>query len=123
LFEIDNSCTEDCDFFKKFGEKIKGETTAWCANLDDITDEALQKCLADKCVNGKISCLDPMDKCGNGQDWAAYSWKGSDTTYLCTSGFGKYGSPGSYVGDTIIHEWSHGCGWNHGDGQGVPPEP
>jgi hypothetical protein len=25
-----------------------------------------------------------------------------------------------HLGEIIIHEWAHSCGWDHGDGQGVP---
>ncbi len=28
-----------------------------------------------------------------------------------------------YVGDAVIHEFAHGCGWNHGQGVGVPLDP
>jgi hypothetical protein len=24
------------------------------------------------------------------------------------------------IDDTLIHEWAHTCGWEHGDGKGVP---
>jgi len=28
-----------------------------------------------------------------------------------------------YLGDVVIHEFAHHCGWNHGMGEGVPQDP
>jgi hypothetical protein len=44
---------------------------------------------------------------------------GSRTANMCVNNWPSY-TPFSYVGEAVIHEWAHGCGWDHGQGAGVP---
>jgi hypothetical protein len=43
---------------------------------------------------------------------------GNRTAHLCPNSWPDY-TPLSYVGDTVIHEWAHGCGWRDNGGKGI----
>jgi hypothetical protein len=48
------------------------------------------------------------------------------TAHVCFKDWPNWTDPSyaaSWYGQTAIHEWAHGCGWNHGDGRGVPNDP
>jgi len=95
-----------------------------CHNLQGITDPKLRACIQKSCDKGTIKCKGNDDK--NCKDAGGYGGKFlffiRRTANLCPGSWGDWASP-SYVGDTVIHEFAHGCGWNHGQGKGVPNDP
>ena len=136
LYTIDPSC--NCPSASPpFSPRSPNETPAgleiqdlllgvdtWCAvkYLNEITDLRLRECIKESCDSGKIRCRDDCDVerfvglnikvpfirnriaivCSNAQPWALTPEE---------------------LGNTVIHEWAHGCGWDHGDGGGVPRDP
>jgi hypothetical protein len=102
------------------------ETQWQCEALSlSITDVALLQCLQGKCDHGKIYCKgaddDPRKNWRNRcNDFRAggYGWPGEEAT-LCPGNW-TYGVPPGYLGEVVIHEWAHNCGWRHGEGKGVP---
>jgi hypothetical protein len=47
----------------------------------------------------------------------SYNYKFTQTASLCVN------YPNSNFGATVIHEWAHSCGWDHGQKVGVPNDP
>jgi hypothetical protein len=92
--------------------------------LDDlITDESLRKCINKRCKKGKVVCVDECDK-DDVLGYAYYETIGGISTglnkgYLCMKNIAKHGMTHKY-GEIAIHEWAHTCGWDEGDGKGVP---
>jgi RHS repeat-associated protein len=134
LFTIDKSCN-DFDCTPAFDPQLttlgqlREETEALCLSLDPlITNVALRKCIKRSCDKGSIKCTDPMGDCAKNPTWGAYALVGSlkkpnRTVFVCISNWGQGPKVPGQVGDLVIHEWAHGCGWVHGGGQGVPRDP
>jgi len=121
LFSIDGSCNDlECLKLRRgFAlDLLKQEIAATCSDLSLITDAALRKCAQKQCDRGKVFCRDPKNEC-SGPTWFAYSWKGAGGAFVCTNNFPK-NPPIGNLGDAILHEWAHDCGWKHGDDKGVP---
>jgi RHS repeat-associated protein len=98
---------------------IQEQTDDWCNNLNRISDGKLRSCIQKSCDKGKIKCKDKCDTDEGAWSRGKIFFLGSRTANLCPNNWPDY-TPLSYVGDAVIHEWAHGCGWNHGGGGGVP---
>ena len=97
-----------------------------CAQLaSQITDTYVRSCTETKCNNGKLSCEDPHPQgCSPKKDGVtmAYCLKSRPgKVFICPNNWAPFA--GGFVGDVIIHEFAHSCGWRHGDDQGVPFDP
>lgn len=101
------------------GQVIQQQADASCSNLNGITNPRLRSCIQKRCNSGKIQC---SDKCSQQPPRGGQAPYGGNTATLCLNGWPDY-TPDSYVGETIIHEWAHTCGWHHGQGGGVPNDP
>lgn len=111
LFTVDPSCK--CMLGDKPYDQLVRETALWCATLWQITDAGLRKCLDRRCDDGTIECEDdcPIDLYGYNRSRMPFDRK---TAHVCV------GQPWRELANTVIHEWAHSCGWDHGDGKGVP---
>jgi RHS repeat-associated protein len=137
-FKIDQSCKGRCQPFGGGGpnnpnkaptnqsleDVIQQQANFACSNLQGITNPKLRACIQKSCDKGTVKCKGKGDK--NCQDAGGYGGKflifTSRTANLCPDNWPPWTSP-SYAGDAVIHEFAHGCGWNHGDGGGVPLDP
>jgi hypothetical protein len=91
-----------------------------------ITDDDLQRCIRAKATgNGKIFI--GGDECYSNTGLRGYTtWTSlgpfthhSNDVHLC---LGNIRRQGTVPGATLMHEWAHTCGWDHGDGKGVPTD-
>ncbi len=101
------------------GRLVGSETEEWCANLYRITDPKLRACVKKSCEKGKITCKEKCDPDAGGENRGPILGMKSRNAKLCPNNWPDY-TPMGYAGDTVIHEWAHGCGWDHGDGSGIP---
>lgn len=134
-FTIDPSCKGRCHGFAGGGPQDPGKGPTMqnleqviqqqgdlaCSNLQGV-DPKWRSCVQDSCKKGKIKCKFDGDK--NCQGAGGYGGKFlgifiSRTANLCLDNWPDTTSP-SYVGDAIIHEWAHGCGYNTGPGVPLP---
>ena len=121
LYTIDKSCRNRNQCFddgnQNLEDVIKRQTDASCANLGFIADPRLRRCVETSCKKGTIKC---KDNCR--PNMGGYNIKipffTSRTANLCVNNWPPY-TPTQYVGNTVIHEWAHGCGWDHEDGGGI----
>jgi RHS repeat-associated protein len=141
LFTVDPSC--DCAASYSPGgrsgsgrrngwQTIVQETAQWCQRgLSRITDPRLRECLSRSCQNGTIRCdrpCRPYPWSRPSTDTLGYSYGAPiinrvihrRTAYICLGNSFGSDRPAGDRGDTMIHEWAHGCGWDHGGGAGVP---
>ena len=116
-----------CDCCKDI-EAMKTSVKTACSQVDTtITDEKLRECIKKSCKKGKIICVMIKGKgpyglpapgnlgCLHRGKW----WPCRKMFIYCP--YFKNGKAGkASAGDTVIHEFAHGCGWNHGNGKGVP---
>jgi RHS repeat-associated protein len=135
-FAIDKSCKGQCYGFGGGGPNnpnqpaklenlesvIQQQTEDRCNNLQSITDPRLRACVQKSCDTGTIKC-----KASCPPDAGEYGGKilglfTSRTANLCPNNWPD-SNPEWYVGAAVIHEWAHGCGWEHGQGGGVPLDP
>ena len=127
-FKIDQSCKGRCQTFGSAGPQdleqvIQQQVDFACKNLERITNPKLRACIQKSCDKGTIKCKDNSDKAC--KDAGGYNNKflfTNRTANLCPGNWPGF-TPLSYVGDAVIHEFAHGCGWGHGQGGGVPIDP
>ena len=105
--------------WKEVQEVIGTYTEEWCAHLEKITDPKLRACIKKSCDTGTITCKQKCDPDAGGWSMPKILFKVSRTANLCPNNWPEW-TPPSYAGDTVIHEWAHGCGWKHGQDKGVP---
>jgi hypothetical protein len=90
-------------------------------------DLALRNCVRDKCRTLTVErdhC--PPYKCSqpNGTSVSIGIPNGASDgqgVKVCLNASAP--NTGSWWGDVAVHEFAHLCGWNHGDGKGVPSDP
>jgi RHS repeat-associated protein len=133
LFTIDPSCDglrckpTDVGNVGNMYNQVKLEVAAACIGLDVTiyNDSSLLQCLQRKCDTGRINCSwkkDPRtNPCNLRKGAGAWGPIGSGEAHLCPDNWAGAG-PGD-LGNLVIHEWSHNCGWGHGQGHGVPGDP
>ena len=88
-----------------------------CINLNGITDPKIRSCVQKRCKSGTIKC---SDKCAPGR-FAQAPLSGSTAT-MCLNGWPDWTQPFD-IGQRIVHEFAHTCGWRDGQGGGVPDWP
>jgi len=140
LYSIDKSCQGKCVPLGGGGPNNPGKpphnvsladliqqgTDNACASSNTITDLKLRRCIQKSCNQGTIKC-DCASK-ANSEGGFNSKWPGitNRTAHICTESWPNYTDPSyaaTWYGQASIHEWAHGCGWNHGDGGGVPIDP
>jgi RHS repeat-associated protein len=137
-FKIDKSCKGRCQSFgggapyvpgkapttQSLEEVIQQQADFACKNLQRIADPKLRSCIQKSCDKGTIKCKDNSDKgCKDAGGYNnKYPFITNRTANLCPGNWPDWTDP-TYVGDSVIHEFAHGCGWNHGQGGGVPNDP
>jgi RHS repeat-associated protein len=129
LFTIDKSC-DNMECLLQHGytnllQQLKQETQASCEMLGQTIygDAALLMCLQRKCRSGRIYChiTDKVDRtqiCNQPNEPGAWGPPGGEA-HLCPGNWTS-GVPPGYLGDVVLHEWAHNCGWKHDEGKGIP---
>jgi len=91
-----------------------------CANSYAITDLKLRRCIQKSCNQGKIKC-----DCGSNE--GGFNNKvpllTNRTAHLCFKDWPNWTDPAyaaTWYGQAAVHEWAHGCGWNHNHPGNVP---
>src|SRR5207253_637867 len=104
-------------------KRIRDECSLRCRQIDQIvTDVALADCLKGKCRTAKIDCLDANGQCARRPTDGGYASYAGNEVHLCPDNWTK--SPwNGLVGNMVLHELAHTCGWCHGDASGVPYDP
>jgi hypothetical protein len=95
--------------------QISEEIEASCDKIDTtITDRKLAKCIKKRCKRPKVKCKDCCDptECGHNNWW--FGIIPSRKIVICANTVTKN------FGTVAIHEWAHSCGWDEGEGKGVP---
>jgi RHS repeat-associated protein len=120
LYSVDSSC--DCQLLTPHRNDLETQVDAWCAHgLPTITDRRLRECISESCNSGVIrcsnTCLRTATRAQAGFN-RRFPFTTNRTANICTfsGGWNSIQPPG----DTVIHEWAHGCGWREGGGRGVP---
>jgi hypothetical protein len=139
LYAIDPSCNGcpnpvSMNDKRSLGEIIKSETDVWCAaRLGQVRDVAVRDCLHESCMKGKVACSHGGPFCnGSAEGYSSCGWGCGvlvrigaidpvRTANLCGNNVVFWALPGE-AGGTVIHEWTHGCGYDPDNGSiaGVP---
>jgi RHS repeat-associated protein len=138
LFSVGSEC-RNCRFL--WGRKAEHlpalsvpvikETTAWCKQrLSQIPDVNLRKCIEKSCAEGIVRCDQscPPATMGyaTGGGGAIYHWLRRvglmdpiREVFVCGNVEQNYTGE---AGNTVIHEWAHGCGYDSDDDSipGIP---
>ena len=111
-------------------QHIVAQTNAFCQNsLQYIKDVNLRDCVKKSCEIGIIKC-DISEDSGPCNDLSTYGYTPTAafdfvakmfprrTVYVCAN---KVGNFNQEAGNTVVHEWAHGCGYDADKGlAGVP---
>jgi hypothetical protein len=83
-----------------------------------VTDPGLRACIMDHMNNASLTC-------GGGSCSGAVNGYNDENLFfrssnivVCVPQVRTLSTPD--IGRLAIHEWAHSCGWDHGDGKGVP---
>ncbi|MHB8742699.1 MAG: RHS repeat-associated core domain-containing protein [Sulfuricaulis sp.] len=94
-----------------------------------ISDKDLRDCVRGQCRHSRVTCSNCPKKSCKQPNGSTYSpgvpngydqGPGGGVTVCLNSGVQNNGD---WWGAAAIHEFAHKCGWNHGDGKGVPGDP
>ena len=116
-FKVDNSCCDPKHPNQK--EEIERDVERACAQVPlQITDLKLRKCILDRCANATVECRS-KNSIGCWGNTEGYNWGffGGTSAYICMKENVRYWG---YYGCMAIHEWAETCGWEFGQGCGVP---
>ncbi len=132
LFSIDKSC--EClarpgnpgGADHNWGHTAQGIASGCARLLPAITDARLRRCMEKSCRDGKVKCDSDCGRDPNGNRYWAYSYGAAivrrvipgRSWYLCLDNY-PFMEPWK-LPRVAIHEWAHGCGWDHFGGGGVP---
>ncbi|MEM7356281.1 MAG: RHS repeat-associated core domain-containing protein, partial [Acidobacteriota bacterium] len=136
LFKVDKSC-DGCThptLGPRFAQSrqnltsiITREVSAWCqSRLGGIKNVALRQCIEQSCREGEVRCEGTSGRTADcdGASQGFTRWSRGDvlhwsrrngilptirTAFICANNPVNFDSQ---AGDTVIHEWAHGCGWN-----------
>jgi len=140
LFRVDKSC-DGCThptLGPRFARSrrnltsiISKEVSAWCqSRLGGIKNVALRKCIEQSCREGEVRCdttevvPGKANDCSDGGAPGFTRWSKGDvshwarrnhilptirTAFICANNPSNFEGE---AGNTVIHEWTHGCGWN-----------
>ena len=83
-----------------------------------VTDPGLRACIMDQMNNASLTCGGgDCNGAVNGYN-DEYLFFRSSNIVMCVPKVRLLSTQD--VGRLAIHEWAHSCGWDHGDGKGVP---
>jgi RHS repeat-associated protein len=109
LFTVEGDCKGKKNSIKAGAEKA-------CKNIDKtITCPKLAACIKKRCEDSKIKCVCCDNPNGLGYNWSFLGIP-SKNIHVCSN----HKHLTSKIGGVVIHEWAHSCGWDHGEGCGVP---
>ena len=105
-------------------QRSANEWCDWAARNNNIKDVVKRNCIKNSCSKGSVSCKSdctPKKACGKAAGIPRGYWdpNSGEPPVICLNQKAAAGGRGS----TAIHEIAHSCGWNHGDGGGVPNDP
>jgi hypothetical protein len=86
------------------------------SRLVEITAAELRGCMRNRHHDGDLVCEDDCDVV-DGANELGYEGTGA-TIHLCANMLAD--ARPFKVADVVLHEWAHTCGWEHGEGKGVP---
>ncbi|MGH9928244.1 MAG: hypothetical protein ACREA9_03340 [Pyrinomonadaceae bacterium] len=87
-------------------------------NGNIVTDPGLRVCIMEHMNNASVSCAGgACDGNTNGYN-NDYGFFQSPNIVMCLDQIKAFSA--TAIGLLAIHEWAHSCGWDHGDGKGVP---
>jgi len=128
--QVDGSC--NCDKHPNPNNKneslssvIARETDNFCkTRMAQITNPKRRLCIQNSCDSGKVRCDNNCPNFaggypGPGPYGAGSKWLGTQTATICTNTQPPNVIPGR-LGEDVIHEWAHTCGWSDCGGEGVP---
>jgi RHS repeat-associated protein len=135
LYSIDKSCAcpqVDPPWSPKYPHEsrpgidqrdLQAGIDSWCSLklYQNITDPKLRGCIEKSCDVGKVKCKDDCDV----GEYVGLNRKVPLITNriatVCTNAPKWHETP-EELGNTVIHEWAHGCAWpgTHPEGFGVP---
>jgi RHS repeat-associated protein len=134
LYTVDGSC-KACEALdpgaKNLSEYIIAETSLFCkTKLNEVTDVSLRNCIEESCRIGRVQCENCNDL-GEGGSVSGPAILAIPalrkmfpirTATVCLNFNLNYKGE---AGNTVIHEWAHGCGYNPDDGNlpGIPGIP
>lgn len=114
---------------RNLSEFILEETSRFCrTRLGEIRDIRLRRCIEESCRRGRVECKDCAPGVAGEEGlvggvidlWLRY--RPRRTAYVCL-GFDLHYSGLGSAGDTVIHEWAHGCGYDADDSiPGIPDD-
>jgi len=139
LYTLDNTCKcPNTDPPGSLGTglpegRLRVEVDTICSQLEQqITDPKLRRCIKKSCDRGRITC---RQMCGlnekgepiiglNDRRFLGSIQLKNRKANLCLDNIPFDVRPGA-LGDVVVHEWAHGCKWEHvnernPDGKGVP---
>ena len=131
LFKIHNNCKKcerkisPSDPNEDFSSTIERETNDWCnKKMHQIIDSKLRTCIILSCAVGTIKCINDCDPDEGGHSPGKIGPFITRTAYICTNTLppDPYKVASGAMGDISIHEWAHGCGWDHCENKGIPDE-
>jgi RHS repeat-associated protein len=130
LFEVDSGC-KTCTYIwgrragtlPSLAGPILRDTNAWCREkVSQIPDVNLRRCIQQSCISGRVKC---DQSCPNilgyteGAGDALHHWlrriglfKPIREAIICGNYVENYTGE---AGNTLIHEWAHGCGYDNDD--------
>lgn len=83
-----------------------------------VTDPGLRACIMDQMNNASLTCGGgSCNGAVNGYNDENLFFRSSNIV-VCVPQVRLLSTPD--IGRLAIHEWAHSCGWDHGDGKGVP---
>ena len=101
-------------------EDLEGQIQESCKQVaNNISDPKLRKCMLDRCKSGHVSCNGKFCLVVQPLGWQSPIFSGNNEITLCLSSHKEIDSINQW-GCVAMHEWAHSCGWEHGDGAGVP---
>jgi len=98
---------------------IRAAVESACNTLETtITDPKLRKCIKKRCDAENIKCHPCVNQ--NDPDTMGYNNCFLGICSYTIHIYATHPNAQNKFGKIAIHEWAHSCGWDHGDGQGVP---
>ena len=107
LFSVSGCCGNE--------DTVRNEVRGSCSKVtNNISNPPLMACVLKRCADATLECEKDCDPPTLGYNRSFLGIR-SSTIHVCTNT-----APPWKYGEIAIHEWAHSCGWDHGEGSGVP---
>ncbi|MEK9141789.1 MAG: RHS repeat-associated core domain-containing protein, partial [Nitrospirota bacterium] len=107
LFSVSGCCGNE--------DTVRNEVRGSCGKVtNNISNPPLMACVLKRCADATLECEKDCDPPTLGYNRSFLGIR-SSTIHVCTNT-----APPWKYGEIAIHEWAHSCGWDHGEGSGVP---